>query len=126
MRVLITSDEVDPAWWADIERRGWSYFDWSSPEWVILEDPQYRIHEAWWPTLIDAACQSMAAGFVGTEGSTMSLLALKRVREWNGGVGVLVSIGPLAIEALLRLSLLSLSIDVPRRLFTDCTSFLVR
>lgn len=28
----------------------------------------------------------MGTGFVGTEGSTMSLLARRRVEDWNGGV----------------------------------------
>lgn len=38
-----------------------------------------------YPTLIDAVAQSMGAGFVGTLRSTMSLVAARRVEDWNGG-----------------------------------------
>jgi len=27
--VLMTSDEMDPAWWAEVKRLGWSYIDYS-------------------------------------------------------------------------------------------------
>jgi hypothetical protein len=39
----------------------------------------------WYPVLIDAVIQSMGAAFVGTERSTMSLLAARRVQDWYGG-----------------------------------------
>lgn len=45
----------------------------------------------WYPALIDAIVQSLAVGFVGTDGSTMSLVAKRRVEDWNGGVGDFVS-----------------------------------
>lgn len=35
---------------------------------------------------MDAAAQSLGAGFVGTRGSTMSLMAARRVVDWSGGV----------------------------------------
>ena len=40
----------------------------------------------WYPPLIDIITQSYALGFVGTEGSTFSLLGQRRVESWNGGV----------------------------------------
>jgi hypothetical protein len=43
-----------------------------------------------YPVLIDAVVQSSGAGFVGTAGSTMSLVALRRTEEWTGGVGIMV------------------------------------
>lgn len=39
-----------------------------------------------YPALIDAVVQSMGVGFVGTARSTMSLVARRRVEDWNGGV----------------------------------------
>ena len=38
-----------------------------------------------YPVLIDVVIQSSAAGFVGTDRSTMSLLAARRVQDWGGG-----------------------------------------
>jgi hypothetical protein len=37
------------------------------------------------PVFIDAIIQSNGAGFVGTRGSTMSNLALRRVQSWHNG-----------------------------------------
>lgn len=37
------------------------------------------------PTLLDTVILSMGAGLVGTDLSTMSLLAQRRVESWNGG-----------------------------------------
>ena len=45
----------------------------------------------WYLPLIDAVVQSLAVGFVGTDQSTMSLVAKRRVEDWSGGVGELVS-----------------------------------
>ena len=39
-----------------------------------------------YPVFLDAAAQSLGAGFVGTYRSTMSLMAARRVVDWNGGV----------------------------------------
>ncbi|KAG9002022.1 hypothetical protein FRB94_004172 [Tulasnella sp. JGI-2019a] len=103
--ILLTSDEKDPAFWEEVKRRGWSHFDWAKDNWAVNEEeieaesptsgpPPPKIHPKWWPTLIDAACQSLSAGFVGTQQSTMSLVALRRVQDWHGGVGVMVPFGP--------------------------------
>jgi hypothetical protein len=37
-------------------------------------------------TLIDAVIQSSGIGLIGMHESTMSLLAGRRVRDWNNGV----------------------------------------
>ncbi|KAG8874341.1 hypothetical protein FRB97_005966 [Tulasnella sp. 331] len=106
-KVLIMSDETDSKFWDEVRGRGWWTFGWERNEWSPLELEMERvtseeeiwghrriIPKRWWPTLVDAACQSLATGFVGSEYSTMSLLAIRRVREWNGGVGVIVPFGP--------------------------------
>jgi hypothetical protein len=31
-RVLVTSDEQDPAWWAEVHARGWARIDYSTVE----------------------------------------------------------------------------------------------
>lgn len=39
-----------------------------------------------YPLLIDAVIQSGGIGFVGTDRSTMSILARRRVEAWHGGI----------------------------------------
>ncbi|KAG9006312.1 hypothetical protein FRB93_008801 [Tulasnella sp. JGI-2019a] len=109
--VLVTSDEQDPLFWAEVRGLGWSAFGWTEandsdwsptmfdfrPELLGSRDKwdhKRIVPDSWWPALVDAASQSMASGFVGTADSTMSLLAMRRVREWNSGVGVMVPFGP--------------------------------
>lgn len=82
--VLVTSDEQDPAWWAQIDSLGWAHIDHKT-------ERTAEKYSKWYPTFIDAMHQSMGIGFVGTSGSTMSLVALRRVIDWNGGLGVMVS-----------------------------------
>lgn len=43
-----------------------------------------------YPIFIDAVIQSRGKGFVGTMSSTMSLLAMRRVQDWNDGVGKMI------------------------------------
>jgi hypothetical protein len=38
-----------------------------------------------YPVFIDAVIQSNGAGFVGTHGSTMTTVALRRVESWHNG-----------------------------------------
>lgn len=38
-----------------------------------------------YPTIIDSVIQSRAIGLVGVKGSTMSMMAERRVKDWNGG-----------------------------------------
>lgn len=61
-----------------------------------------------YPALIDAVVQSMGIGFVGTARSTMSLVAAKRVEDWNGGISRQVSAPPSELHPFLTL---------PRRTF---------
>ncbi|KAG8946917.1 hypothetical protein FRC04_011344 [Tulasnella sp. 424] len=84
--VLVTSDEQDPVWWAQIDNLGWAHIDHG-------KERTAEKYSRWYPTFIDAMHQSMGIGFVGTGGSTMSLVALKRVMDWNGGLGVMVDWG---------------------------------
>lgn len=46
-----------------------------------------------YPVVLDAVVQSMAAGFVGTDRSTFSHMARRRVTDWNHGAVRLVKWG---------------------------------
>ncbi|EIN12872.1 hypothetical protein PUNSTDRAFT_131104 [Punctularia strigosozonata HHB-11173 SS5] len=82
-RVVMTSDEKDPAWWADVTSLGWVKMD------RTIDEPVERF-SAWHDIIVDAIVQSSAMGLVGTAGSTMSLLAGRRTQDWHGGVYKLV------------------------------------
>lgn len=82
--VIVTSDEVDPAWWADVAKLGWKYPDHSK----TTEE-----YGRWYPLLIDAVIQSNGKGFVGTDRSTMSEIAMLRCQSWQGGVARMVKWG---------------------------------
>jgi len=77
--VLISSDESDPAFWIEVAVRGWAHIDHKAEQ----TDSK---HGNWYSTLIDAAAHSLASGFVGTAGSTYSLISARRVEYWNDGV----------------------------------------
>ncbi|KAG8745303.1 hypothetical protein FRC10_008320 [Ceratobasidium sp. 414] len=86
--VLVMSDERSPEWWQEIAELG--------PEWGWVDHAAERTVEKygkWYPVILDAVFQSMGAGFVGTQHSTMSSLAQRRVETWNGGLGTLVHWG---------------------------------
>ncbi|THH00918.1 hypothetical protein EW145_g7012 [Phellinidium pouzarii] len=78
-RVLMTSDERDAGWWASIREMGWEWVDHGE---LKTEETYGR----WYPVLLDAVVQSLGVGFVGTDRSTMSLIAQRRVEDWRGGV----------------------------------------
>jgi len=82
--VIMTSDENDEAWWDGVRSRGWFQVDHS--ETVQLYGP-------WYPVLIDAGIQSSGVGFVGTDRSTMSILAKRRVESWRDGAVRMVKWG---------------------------------
>ncbi|EJT99009.1 hypothetical protein DACRYDRAFT_101597 [Dacryopinax primogenitus] len=83
-RVLVTSDEKDETWWAGVGQLGYTWVDHKA----LRTDELYG---EWYSPLLDAIFHSLAAGFVGTDQSTMSLLAARRVEEWNDGpVGFLL------------------------------------
>lgn len=86
--VLVTSDEPDPDWWNEIHALGWTWVD-HTEEGENTEG----IYGKWYPALLDAVFQSSGIGFVGTGKSTMSLLARKRVEDWDDGIGVMVKWG---------------------------------
>jgi len=75
--VIMTSDEKNATWWEDVVAQGWFQVDHSKT---------VEIYGAWYPVLIDAAIQSGGVGFVGTDRSTMSILARRRVQSWQDGV----------------------------------------
>lgn len=102
LKVIVTSDELDPAWWEKVRERGWLSIDHGPGgfdtqnrlgEWYAglipilfpclftdqLDSPRYT-------PLLDTVIQSMASGFIGTHLSTLSLLSQRRVEDWNGGV----------------------------------------
>jgi len=74
--VIVTSDEKNATWWDDIGAQGWYRVDHSKTA---------EIHGPWYPVLVDAVIQSGCMGFVGTDRSTMSILARRRVQSWHGG-----------------------------------------
>ncbi|EJT99004.1 hypothetical protein DACRYDRAFT_70192 [Dacryopinax primogenitus] len=76
--VLVMSDETDAAWWEEVKENGWSWID------HVVEKTGER-YGVWYIPLLDAVFQSSGAGFVGTDSSTMSLIAALRVQDWHDG-----------------------------------------
>ncbi|KAI0638784.1 hypothetical protein C8Q77DRAFT_1151813 [Trametes polyzona] len=84
--VIMTGDEKDPSWWGAVEERGW----------LRIDHAGERTAEQfgnWYPVVLDAVVQSMAIGFVGTDRSTFSHMARRRVTDWNNGAVRLVKWG---------------------------------
>ncbi|CAD6590721.1 MAG: hypothetical protein TREMPRED_005867, partial [Tremellales sp. Tagirdzhanova-0007] len=77
--IVVTTDETDPVYRAALLAEGMTLIDHGICETADIYGP-------WWPTILDAVFLAGAAGFVGTEGSTMSEIAIRRVEDWNGGV----------------------------------------
>ncbi|EPQ60426.1 hypothetical protein GLOTRDRAFT_124182 [Gloeophyllum trabeum ATCC 11539] len=90
--VLMTSDEQDAAWWAQVRAMGWRWIDHGA------EETAARLGR-WYPVLVDAVVQSGGVGFVGTDRSTMSLMAQRRVEDWQGGVTRTVKWGSVDADA---------------------------
>ncbi|KAJ7741894.1 hypothetical protein B0H16DRAFT_1728412 [Mycena metata] len=74
-RVIVTSDEEDPAWWEPVLKLGWL-----KPDHSITA----AVHGPWYPQFIDAVIQGAGYGFVGTDKSTTSILARRRVSSKGG------------------------------------------
>ncbi|KAJ6621218.1 hypothetical protein B0H10DRAFT_1790422 [Mycena sp. CBHHK59/15] len=74
--VIVTSDERNSTWWHEVAELGWFTPDHSRTK---------ETYGEWYPVLIDAVIQSQGVGFVGTDRSTMSIIAGKRVGSWQGG-----------------------------------------
>lgn len=96
-RVLLTSDEERQDWWNEVRALGWTWIDHEALKTAELFGDWYVVFASpvvdfvtfpficRYPVFIDAVAQSLGAGFVGTETSTMSLMAGRRVVDWNGG-----------------------------------------
>ncbi|KAJ7110064.1 hypothetical protein C8R44DRAFT_842487 [Mycena epipterygia] len=74
--VVMTSDEQNATWWEEVGRLGWFTPDHSQTK---------ERYGEWYPVLIDAVIQSRGVGFVGTDRSTMSVVAARRVESWQMG-----------------------------------------
>ncbi|KAJ4485803.1 hypothetical protein J3R30DRAFT_1408509 [Lentinula aciculospora] len=87
--IIMTSDEKDEAWWQQVADQNWRTPDHSGTK---------ELYSHWHPVLIDAAIQSGGVGFVGTWGSTMSIMAKRRVESWQGGITRLVKWGSVGAD----------------------------
>ncbi|KAF8590438.1 hypothetical protein K439DRAFT_1403466 [Ramaria rubella] len=87
-KVLVTSDEKNQTWWDSVRELGWKSLE---------HNTTIEMYGTWqvYPIILDSSALSFAKGFVGTRGSTMSLLASKRVQLWANGPVRDVPIGPL-------------------------------
>lgn len=99
--VVMTSDETDPEWWGMVENMGWKRIvfpdELSIPPEVTIRDAPIdedwgkEIYEKIWERmLVEVAIQGFGTGFVGTQESTMSLVAARRVEHWQGGASRIV------------------------------------
>jgi hypothetical protein len=100
--VIMTSDEGDPSWWDGVKAQGWFAIDhnntaeqfgpwWVSPFFSFLQIRSVGIYR--YTVLIDAVIQSTGVGFVGTDKSTMSIMARRRVESWADGAVRIVKWG---------------------------------
>lgn len=87
--VVMTSDEKNATWWEEVTSQGWYKIDHSNTA---------ELHGGWFPVLIDAAIQSGGLGFVGTDRSTMSILARRRTQSWQDGPYRIVRWGKLGAD----------------------------
>jgi hypothetical protein len=85
--VLVTSDETSEEWWNGVAGYGWTRVD-HSPEGLDTA----RKHGRWYEVFVDAAIVGKAKGMVGTEGSTMSSIGMRRVQDWEEGLGEVVKL----------------------------------
>ncbi|TDL25263.1 hypothetical protein BD410DRAFT_717900, partial [Rickenella mellea] len=90
-RVLVTSDETDPAWWSEIKSFGWTWVNHTTARTA-------ETYGLWYTVTVDAVFQSIGAGVVGTHRSTMSLLAARRTQDWYGGTTRMVKWGYLGAD----------------------------
>ncbi|KAG8807740.1 hypothetical protein FRC17_004291 [Serendipita sp. 399] len=91
--VIMTSDEQDEAWWTEVQRYGWKRLVF--PDHLALppgvrgkeeEGLSEETHRKLWDRLlVEIAIQGYGTGFIGTEGSTMSQVAERRVEHWQKG-----------------------------------------
>lgn len=91
--VVVTSDEKDPQWWEEVAQMGWKRVVFPSsltiPEGIrgMENDLDKETYESLWNRmLVEVAIQGYGTGFIGTQSSTMSLVAQRRVEHWQKGV----------------------------------------
>ncbi|OBZ78852.1 hypothetical protein A0H81_00084 [Grifola frondosa] len=87
--VIMTSDEEDERWWDEVSAQGWLRIN------HTRENTEERFGDwgPWYMVVLDAVVQSLGVGFVGTDRSTFSIMARRRVIDWNGGVSRMVMWG---------------------------------
>ncbi|KAK0476829.1 hypothetical protein IW261DRAFT_1490269 [Armillaria novae-zelandiae] len=86
IHVLISTDEKDEEFWEEVDYLGWGYVDHE-------QEGTVKTYGEWYRPIIDIVIHSLAVGFVGTDGSTLSLVSSKRVEAWNNGVTQMVKWG---------------------------------
>ncbi|KAF5321848.1 hypothetical protein D9619_001468 [Psilocybe cf. subviscida] len=79
MRVVLMSDEQSPSFWTQVKEAGWFTVDHE-------KENTLAIHGEWYLPIIETAMLSYAVGFIGTHDSTFSLVAARRVEDWNNGI----------------------------------------
>jgi hypothetical protein len=89
--VILTSDEKDQVFWREVEERGWRTINHE-------QEKTAEKHGRWYEILLDSAILSMGAGFVGTAESTMTMIAGRRVEDWNDGVWQMVKWGAHVVD----------------------------
>jgi hypothetical protein len=72
-------DERDLNFWKEISSFGWAYFNHTT-------ERTTEVLGEWYPILIDKVALSFGLSFVGTAGSTFSILNGRRVEDWNNGI----------------------------------------
>jgi len=87
--IIMTSDERDAAWWREVSELGWFTPD---------HTDTVALYGEWYPVFIDAVIQSQGAGFVGTDRSTMSIIAARRVGSWQNGPHKMVKWGSIGAD----------------------------
>ncbi|KAJ8523387.1 hypothetical protein ONZ45_g176 [Pleurotus djamor] len=87
--VIMTSDERNATWWGEVAEQGWL---------SVNHSKTAELYGTWYPLLIDAVIQSNGLGLVGTDRSTMSIVALRRVQSWHDGAVRLVKWGSLGAD----------------------------
>lgn len=86
IHIIISTDEKDEEFWEEIDYLGWGYVDHE-------QEGTMKRYGEWYGPIIDIVIHSLAVGFVGTDGSTFSLVSSRRVKDWNNGVTRMVKWG---------------------------------
>ena len=79
MTNLPSVDETSPTFWQQVKEEGWFAVDHAKEDTLAL-------YGEWYLPIIETAMLSYAVGFIGTDDSTFSLVAARRVEDWNNGI----------------------------------------